>query len=239
MTTFLIILFMVCTCIFWIPVAVFWGLLKSLISLVISIFLSFSGPGVEAFNNALMHTLKAFSTLLTDGFNVPNNIWNWAGDNVIASILLSVISVFLTFKQYKIHNPVNTLTIAFFSLTRFLGAAAVIIGTLYLFTSLIIDMYFSVAVSSFFLGLLKFIYAILALLLSFKVFTVISDAMINRNIERDRKYEINELKQVQRFSMKTMEAILFIIIAIAFTIGALYLFMLLNLLTSYIFVIEK
>lgn len=202
MGTFVNLFFLVATCIFWIPVVIFWGLLKSILSIILSIFSSFQSSGTEAFGTALSDIIKSILMFFNGGFDVIINIWNWSGQNTTGSIILAIVGIYIFFYSFRFENFLpDTLLILFVALGC-TGAFLITISILYLIISTLVALYFNNY-------LFSSIYTIIVSLLIFKIAEYWSDALINRNLDRDERYRLGTLTHSKRFFLKFSEALLF------------------------------
>ena len=141
MDTFIMLFFLVGTCFFWIPVALCWGLIKSIGFLISAIFRSLGQSGSEAFGTAFTDLLMAAGVIFGSAFDVIINLWNWSDQNTTGSILLGIIGLFLVYRSLE-HDEILA-KVFFLAFVGFIGLAGVEmpLAAFYLAVSAIIEMY--------------------------------------------------------------------------------------------------
>ena len=136
------------------------------------------------------------------GFDVIINIWNWSGQNTTGSIIMAIVGIYIFFYSFRFEKFLpDTLLILFVALGC-TGAFLITISILYLIISTLVALYFNNY-------LFSSIYTIIVSLLIFKIAEYWSDALINRNLDRDERYRLGTLTHSKRFFLKFSEALLF------------------------------
>jgi len=203
MTTFLILFFLLSTCIFWLPIAISWGLVKSFLFLIGGMFRSLLGLGVDAFDLALTNLLVAFTKFFIDSFSVVVFLWYWADANITTSIIFSIMALFLVFRTRKNEDFINHLySLWIFCIAVFVSILLLLAGG-YLTTSLVITAYHNDI-------LFSLIYIISALAIGCKILIFLGDAMIDRNNKRGENYRTFSETYPKRFLLKLGERLFFI-----------------------------
>ena len=229
MDTFITLFFLVGTCFVWIPVSIFWGLLKSCGFLIGGIFRSFAQPATEAFSTALIDCLRALVTVFIEGFKVIQNIWDWSGQNTTESILLGALGLFLIFGTVKYGEIIANIIFGLFIGAFALGGFEILIAVLYIAASAIV----ALTVNGF---LYLLVYWIIAIVVFFKILAFLSDLRADRILNRDIRFKAKTLSRSKRLFFNFSETTLIIFIAPIFVFLFLSgLFVALAMLANFLF----
>jgi hypothetical protein len=216
MNTFIGLFFLIGTSMIWVPMAILWGLLKSLFVLIVSIFQAFEGSATLAFGEGLSGIFNATAAIFSGIFEIIRNLWDWTGQNTTEAILLGIIGFYLGLGSYQNKDLYLKLFMGLVFSVCILGGIDLLVATIYLSGSALIAFWSN---GYFFPALL----ASVAGYLGVKLLRFTSDKSIERSTNRSERvknssYEFMNLPPEKRLSrgkaflLKLFEVILITVV---------------------------